>query len=355
MSSLISVLAQNFKDYDIYFIHNIGNGTDVNTDSYKEYYALTREYGINSQLSPYDPRTKEVCNIKRDNIFELSFENDHNLDSGAWYKFIKTKKWQNYDYVLFMGEGALLTYETVITDTLNFCVKNNAHFVSGAQDKRCLPKELFLNINSKDDPSNKYYLFHDRMTKEVFDIFCRDKAFKDIFDAWRSDFKTVTENHVPDFLGYIYVNCARKRLKSLADIKREGNVKFHKENGQEWFGCCCNFLLSKELLTRLSEKLEKNNIHDFLKLPFSADALEVIWGFIPLWLGFDKWFFNGIHRVRKNFVNYKREDGQRGLSQYLNQYYSGKIKTVYKEDFIKIVKINKNLEYLKETLNSYYF
>jgi hypothetical protein len=355
MSTLITVLAQNYKDYDIYFIHNLGDGTDVFPDSHEEYYVLAKEYGANPQLSAYDAGTKEACRINRSRVYDLTFQNDHNLDSGVWYKFIKTDLWQSYDYVFFMGEGTLLTFGSVITDTLNFCRKNNAHFVCGAQDKRRLPKELFLNLYAKDNPDNKLNVYHDRMTKEVFNIFCRDDAFKKLFDSWGSDFAVTTENHVPNKWGYIRVNCARKRLETLVDFKQEGHVKFHKENSPEWFGCCCNFLASKEFLEKLSKKIEEYNIHDFIGLPFSADALEVIWGFIPLWLGFDKWFFNGIHRVRKNFVNYQREDDQKGMVKYLNSYYRGKISVDYEGDLIKIKKLNKRTGYLKEVLNNSYF
>ena len=355
MSTLISVLAQNYRDYDIYFIHNAGDGTDVFPDAYKEYYTLAREYGVNPQLSGYDPRTREVSKINRPGVHDLTFQNDHNLDSGAWYKFIKTKLWQSYDYVFFMGEGTLLTFDSVIKDALDFCRKNNAHFISGAQDKRRLPKDLFLNLYTKDNPANKLNLYHDRMTREVFSMFCRDKAFEKLFDSWGSDFVVTTENHVPDKWGYIRVNCVRKRLKTLVKLRQEGRVKFHKVDSPEWLGCCCNFLVSREFLEKLFNKIEEYNIDDFLSLPFSADALEVIWGFIPLWLGFDKWFFNGIHRVRKNFVNYQREDDQKGMVKYFNSYYRGKISLGYEGDLIKIKRLNKKTGYLKEVLNQNYF
>lgn len=365
MSTLISVLAQDYRDKDLIFLYQNGNGSCPKKDTYNEYRKLSAEYGVNIQLSDYDPRVKEVCRIKNGNITNLEFENDHSLDSGAWYKFIKTGLWRKYDYVFFLGEGALLTFNTTLTDSLNFAKKQGIHFITGSQEKRSMPKERFLNYNVTVDSADKMGIYHDQMIRETFNIFCRDKAFKNIFDSWLSDFELTTENHVPDMRGalgnlihrkeYIYVNAVKKELDDVVKFRQEGNVKFHKENDPQWFGCCCNHLVTRDFLERFSRKLEQYNMCEAIELPFAGTTLEVIWGLIPLWLGFDKWFFNGIHRVRKNFLTYRREDNPEGMSRYLNRYYARKIKTTYKGDFIKIKKLNSSLRYMKEILNSYYF
>jgi hypothetical protein len=279
-----------------------------------------------------------------------------------------------------------------------------------------MPKAFFLDGCIRGANPNRMDIFHERMVNEVFRIFCRDADFKNVFDSWSSDFKLTNEYHLPDIWGYkgmwlsminyfypnlkkgpkpkinlsslsrlffaynqlvsrlsvyladylprrnginreefIYVSNARVKLEEFISYQQEGKVKLHKENSPEWFGCCCNHFMSREFLRRLSDRVEKNNLFEAIELPFSASALEVIWGLIPVWLGFDKWFFNGIHRVRKNFGNFRREDDQEGMTRYLNRYYAGKFSVSYKGDFLKIKLLHKNLRYLEDILNSRYF
>ena len=66
--------------------------------------------------------------------------------------------------------------------------------------------------------------------------------------------------------------------------------------------------MSRSFLERFTAKLDEFCMWDVLTLPFSGTSLEVIWGFLPAWLGFEKWFTDGFHRVRKDFVTYRRED-----------------------------------------------
>lgn len=368
MSTLITTLAQDFKDYDMFFLYQEGDGTEANSDTYreyfKEYYALVGTHGINAQLDTYDPKTIEVCQITGRNTHELRFRNDHALDSGAWYKFIKTGLWQSYDYVMFLGEGALLTQETVLGDTVHFAQDSGIHFITGSQEKRRVPRERFLNGFISAKKRTEMTVFHDRMINETFNVFCRDGEFKKILETWSSDFDAGQEHHVPDIWARkrfwqrgdrIYVNAARKKLKDVVDYKKRGLTKFHKSNKPEWYGATCNHFVSREFLRRLSEKLEKHKIYDIIELPFSATALEIIWGLIPCWLGLDKWFFNGIHRVRKNFVTYKREDDPDGMVRYINRYYRGKIRVDQRDGFVKLGKCSNRFENMKLSLNHFYF
>lgn len=418
MSTLITTLIQSYQDYDIYFLYQEGNGTDAASSLYqeyfREYYALIDECGINKQLDPYDPRTKNVCRISGKNIHELHFQNDHALDSGAWYKFIRTGLWKKYDYVLFMGEGALLTRATVLSDTLQFASDNHIHFITGAQEKRRFPQKLVLNGFASSKKKSQMTAFHDRMIKETFEIFCRDSNFRKVMESWTSDFAVEQQHHVPDIWGYkghwmktiniaypnpakmssfpkqqikyalsrinkfvllylnlisvidkiedkgegdsyIYVNGARKKLSDVVDFHKSGSVRFHKSNEPEWFGATCNHLMSKKFLEEFSGKLEQYKIYDVLDLPFSATALEIIWGLIPIWLGFEKWFFDGIHRVRKNFVTYRREDDPEGMVRYINRYYRGKLSITYHGDFIKVSKCSDKFKKIKDSLNGFYF
>ena len=82
-----------------------------------------------------------------------------------------------------------------------------------------------------------------------------------------------------------------------------------------------------------------------MKLPYSAGALEPIWSLIPKWLGYDLWFFNGIHRPRKDFLTYQRNDDIYGIVKYLNSYYKKSIKVTPQGDFL-------NLKVLKKSLNA---
>jgi hypothetical protein len=156
---------------------------------------------------------------------------------------------------------------------------------------------------------------------------------------------------------YIAVNAKRRNLNSIVDFKEEKGVKFHKanDNNLQWFGCCCIHMLSNEFLDSFSSKLHEYQMFDMLDFPFSATALEVIWGFLPSWLGFDKWFFDGIQRPRKNFYTREWEDSPEWMAHYLNWFFRGKLYVEPEDDFIKIKKMSGDLAYLTECLNSGYF
>ncbi len=378
MSTLITLAMQDYVNFDMYVLYQMGDGSCPDKRSYKPYFKLAKKYGYNVQLSPYDDRVREVINkVNFKNCYEMEFENDHGLDSGCWYKFIKTKKWEKYDYCFFIQEGTLFTGPTVLSSALEFVKSNDIHFLTSGHEKRRLPKKVFLNCNTRGTNNKEFDLYHDQRIREIFDIFSRDKNIKKLFDQWGSDFPITTQNHVP-YVGdsifnswyqtlrtikhcrefpfankVIYENTLKRSLKNVINNFTEyKNVIFHKANDVEWFGCSCQHLLSNNLLKQFYNKLKKNNIFEVLDIPFSGTALEVIWGFIPVWLGFDKWFFNGIHRVRKNFITNKREDDPIGMCGYINKYFRGKIKVVPDGDYIKIKKIKKEYLYIKNILGS---
>lgn len=431
MSTLITTLSQNYKEFDIYFLHQVGHGDKyygtVHKEYFDEYYDLVEKYGINQQLDSYDPETRDACSISRRNVYHVEFENDHALDSGAWYKFIKRGLWKDYEYVLFMGEGALLTGSSVLGDTIEFVTKNNVDFVTGAQEKRKISKDKFLNKFVENDENDEMGKFHDRMIKKTFEHFYRDKKFIKIMKKWGVGFDTEQQHHVPDiwnrngswlkivsrfypnnngrrsvfknmvnkiivfinnifslkFLCYHFLLFLSKkhfilknyRCKSISNeqegifvnnhwenisnlglthLNQQNNVKFHSSEDPAWFGATCNFFVSNKFLVEFSDKLESNNIYQVLDLPYSATALEVIWGDIPLWLGFEKFFFDGIHRVRKNFINNRREDDPDGMVRYINKYFQGELLVKNQNNKIKIVSISKEKEYVLSELNNLY-
>jgi len=422
MSTLVTVLAQDFQDADFFFIYNVGDGNNPEKASYQEFHRLTREFGPHFHLTPFDPRVREVTRLKRSRVFEMEFDNDHALDSGAWYKFLRSGRWRDYDYVFFIQEGTLLTRANAVSAALRFAGRKGVHFLAAGHYKERLPKNLFLRLNTRGSDPTPLDFFHDRMIRATFDLFCRDAEFQTLFEHWRDDIKPTQQNHVPDIgqslwnralyaansdgalattwakrsaasllrrnrdllcrldpwlaqaaitfgellpRGWgrngngagetIYVNAARRRLDDVVFAIDEGGVKFHREAEPEWHGCSCNHMLSREFLERFTEKLERHNLYEVLDLPYAGTALEVIWGFLPNWLGFEKWFFNGEHDVWKNFATYKRVDDPQGSAHYVNRYYRGKLFVGGEGEGIKIRRMSRDFSHLREIVSEHYF
>ena len=99
MSSLISTFVQNLQkySYDVHFIYQVGPD---------KIYPDMIKGGINRQLSPYDPRVEEITDVNYDGVYRWRFQNDHGLDSGAWWNWILNTEeaWRNYRYVWFCSE-----------------------------------------------------------------------------------------------------------------------------------------------------------------------------------------------------------------------------------------------------------
>ena len=93
MSTLLTLVSQPRQDADCFFLYNIGNG-ESSRETYAEYRGLAAREGVNTQLSPFDERVREVCQLRGWNVFEIEYENDHCLDSGCWYKFIRDERWR---------------------------------------------------------------------------------------------------------------------------------------------------------------------------------------------------------------------------------------------------------------------
>ena len=132
-------------------------------------YRIKESQGANKQLDKYDENIKRACQLNRNNVFELSYNNDHGLDSGAWYKFIQSHKWEKYEYVFFMGEGALFTHCSALSDTLEFSQKNDIHFITGSQEKRFVSKDKWLGGFASSKTKNEMTLQdHDDIPQHVF-------------------------------------------------------------------------------------------------------------------------------------------------------------------------------------------
>ena len=416
MGTLLTLLSQEHQDADLFFAYNAGDG-GLTRESYREYREISAKAGVNSQLSDFDERVRSVCQLRDRPFVELEYENDHSLDSGVWYKFIRDGRWRDYDYVLFAGEGLLLADPNVLRALLAFADRRQAHFIASGHEKRRVPRAAMEGTCRRGHGQTPLDLFHDRMIAETFGVFARDPDFRTVQDRWGSDFGPATEHHVPGVTvrgeawrrlrgriqrrwGSAYTNPdvplagrvaravppaidrwnSRARLwtpaggasagplmqypggsyaalpvTTAAEIDSENGVGFHRVEGVEWFGCTVIHLMSRQLLERFSEKLDRFDIYDALDLPFSGSALEVVWGFLPAWLGVDKWFTNGFHRVRKHFATYQREDYPPEMASYINRYHAGRLAVGWERDFLKLRAWRAGLGDMRRALPSVYF
>lgn len=399
MSSLITLLAQDFQDVDLFFLYNVGAGDAARPNA----------PASNTQLSPFDERVRDVCRLQRPGVFEIDYVNDEALDSGAWYRFIRSERWRAYEWTLFAGEGTLFARPALLSAMLSLAASNRqVHLIASGHEKRRIPKSAFLKYRERHEHPTDRDRLEDRMIEEAFAIFSRDPSFQRLFDGWGSDFPAETQNHVPDggppsdFLrrlrsrwartwgppakggawsrapwaveyplarlrllapppapngspAPVYVNGVPRPAESVADITRVNGVGFHKVEGPEWFGCATNHLMSRTFLERFHARLEEFRLWDVLDLRYAGTPLEVIWGFIPGWLGFEKWFTDGFHRVRKDFATYIREDGPPEMAAYIDRYYRGHLAVTWRGDYLKIGAYRSGLERLRDQLPAVYF
>jgi hypothetical protein len=416
MGTILTLLSQEHCDADLFFVYNVGDG-DVTRASYQEYREISATVGVNTQLSDFDDRVRSVCQLRERRFVELEYENDHSLDSGVWYKFIRDGRWRDYDYVLFAGEGLLLADPRVLRALVAFADRRQVHFIASGHEKRRVPRAMMDRTCKRGQGQTRLELFHDRMVAETFDVFGRDPEFRTVFDRWGSDFDTETEHHVPGVtvrgeewrrlrgriqrrwgsaynnpdapiagrlaravppaidrwmsrarmltpaavaaggppMAYSGGSYAARPVTSAAEADAEQGVGFHRAEGVEWFGCTVIHLMSRPLLERFSGKLDRFGMYDALDLPFSGSALEVVWGLLPAWLGVEKWFTNGFHRVRKHFATYQREDYPPEIASYINRYHAGRLAVGWERDFLKLRAWRRGLGDMRRALPPVYF
>ena len=431
--SLITAVLQDYTDTDFYFAYQCGDGVCAHKPTYQEYLELAKSHGVDPQLSPYDSRVHQVCQIPRDNTHELIFENDGALDSGAWYKFLRTGLWEKYEYVCFFGEGTLLASPRSLSAIIDFARSHDVHFMASGHEKKSACKSEMLCGQSRRKGETPMNAFHDAMSAKVFEFFCRDSEFKALFDKWPNEFRGEIQNHVVDIwprptvlyrmwaaanmrhapseqgffdsiksflrknregflaldelvarirldyensypvrvLGlteceggawhrqdpYIHVAGVRRKLSEVvSDVVVQDGIRFHREIRPEWFGCTIAHVMSRSFLRSLTHKLEQHNLYEVLELPYAASSLEVIWGFLPDWIGVEKWFTDGIHRVRKNFATLRREDDEPiSLAGYINRYYRGQAVVSPGDDCLKVRSFRRSLSRIESELGANYF
>ena len=166
----------------------------------------------------------------------------------------------------------------------------------------------------------------------------------------------VIVNPDTDFPGERFHAGAELFVERDGDVRslRVTSVRFHREPGLEWFGCTVIQMMSRPLLERLADRLERYSLYDAIQVPFAGTALEVLWGLVPAWLGYEKWFTDGFHRVRKHFVTYRREDDPAGMSRYINRYYRGIAAVAPRGDYLSLRALRLSHVRVRAQLNALY-
>ena len=416
MATLLTLVSQERQEADLFFAYNLGDGERTG-ESYREYRDVAASAGINPQLSPFDERVRDVCKLRGWNVFEVEYENDHGLDSGCWYKFIRDGRWREYEYVLFLHEGMLLANPRVLKALVAFADRRGVHFIASGHEKRRVARASMAPRPPGDPAATPMDTFHRRMMAKTFAVFCRDPEFQSVYARWGADVTVETEHHVPGVtsgsawprrirariqkqwgspythreprlagrllrqgpaildrwtsrvrmelgrpepagdlpLAYVGGSYDVAPIANASAIQSELGVTFHRVDQPEWFGCATNHLMSRGFLERFSDRLTRYAMFEVLDLPFSGSALEVIWGFLPAWLGFEKWFANGFHRVRKHFATYQREDYPPEMASYINRYHRGRLVVDWQGDYLKLKAWRPDLGDLRQALPALYF
>ena len=371
-SSLLSLLSQQGeKDYDLHFILIKGSGENRNNKMYKEYFKVKKVKGEkNNQLSNFDKNIFNEINKLKIKYQIHEFENDHGLDSGAWLKLIKTNIWKKYDYSLFLMEGFLFSSDKVLLSLKKFLKKNKPDFISSAHEKR------FYKFDKKEIRKEVFKKYHNESIKNIWTQLLKIKKLKKIYIKTPNHIvrrgkkiRNITEHHISNyslnfieklkliiksilFEGHLYienqsvlVTTNKKLFIKAKDISKKiiniDEIQYHEEKNPFFFGCSCQHIFSKKMICDIRDFAKKNKIYKISKMPYFGEVFEIIWGALPRVLNKKKWYFNGIHRVRKNLINYKREDNIAGMLKYLNLYNYNKINFYQKKGKIRFKVLNK--------------
>ena len=388
-ASLISLLMQNRKDYDLHLIYIKGNGEQRHKDSYKKFYKIVdRNDESNRQLTLDDNRILDF--LKNSKLkYELhEFENDHGLDSSAWYKIIKNKFWKNYDYNIFLMEGFLFNNQFSLDSILRFIEEKKIDFLDMGFEKRFTSAERIKKMYTRKNISD-LEIYHQKQVDYILDILKLDPDYRKLHENWPMNINTNnivtnngrTEYHVSDlkfnyfdFIKYFFkriitdfkvVNFFKKKIfinndgslniYNLSEVTTKyfkyKNIYFHHEKSPYFYGCMCQHVFSKNFLKDLDTKLDQYDFYNKIDVPFSATGLESLWGLYPALLGYNKWFTDAVHRPRKNYISLEREDTNDRLCYYINKYYKNQIQVVPNGDFIKVSSLDNKYDFLKKELN----
>ena len=384
-SSLISLFNQTDLNFELNIIHIKGDGNS--NDKFLQDYNKFSSNQKNEQLTDSDPKILEILKKIKFSYNIFSYQNNHGLDSGAWIKFIKSKFWEKYDYNFFLMEGFIFTQNTFIEDFKSFANFNKPDFIGTGFEKRYLPLQNFLN--SMKDTNNKIDEYHNKCINQIFDDFCVSEKFKNIYEDWSNysirNNKGYTQYFIPMklFSNYRKIKLYLKHIYYKNKIylpyehsilicdednsfytlpvvnlniktQRFGKTNFHIDNSFV-FSCMCQHIFSKKFLEQLYLFFKQNDLFNIYLKPFSATSLEPIWALYPKIFGFDKWFFDGIYRPRKDFFSYRRIDvNVDDISLIFNKFHS-EVKTKNVKNSIKITSYNPKLINKFEYLDKFFF
>lgn len=372
-SSLLSLFSQyDDHDYDLHFIMIKGDGENKLLKKYKKYFEIKKKTGVkNTQLSKFNSQVFNELKKLKKKYYVHEFQNDHGLDSGAWIKLIKSKIWIKYDYNILLMEGFLFSSNNVLKSLRKFLKQKKPDFISSAHEKR------FFKINNEQNKFETNESYHDYSIKKIWSKLLEIKKIKKIYKKSNNyiirdqkKIHNITEHHISNysftffekikliiksiiFSMHIYnkkksvlITSSRKVFINSDKISNNhteiNGIRYHVETSPFFFGCSCQHVFSKKMMTQTKHFFKKNNIYKIAELPYFGEVFEIIWGSLPKVLNKKKWYFNGIHRVRKNLINYQREDNINGLVKYLNLYNLGNIKFSLKNNDIKYKISNQN-------------
>lgn len=391
MSTIISLAVQTFTKYDLHFLFIKGDGNNIKRKEYREYNSIKKKNKKNRKLSAENNTILKIIKKIKKKTYLHSYINDQALDSGAWYRFINEQKFKEYDYCMFLMEGSLFKSEKSLEEIILFLKKDPDCIMLGAE-KLLHPKNLVTNeIFNNNDPFDE---LHKKNTRKVYDQFSKNKNFRIIFRRWNyftqfrnsPAYSLVTNYPHQDYFSTsvkikLFIKYIFKEKKIFNPFKRKlffnefnyrylipsyyvdknefksGNTVLNLEMSEHIYVNGCQHIYSNRYLKKFKEFINKYKIMKVINLPFSATPLEVIWGFMPKTLGYKKWFADCIHRPRKNFLTYAREDNIEGINKYLTIYSKNVLEPTIEKRLIKIKKIKNNLynEKIHTMLGKFFF
>ena len=364
-SSLNSLSSQSFKNYDLNFIFIKGSGIKK-TKTYRRFNLLASKLKNSRYQLSMD--SKEVFNIiknyKKTNKIHI-YDNNQSLDSGAWIKYISKKTWNKYDYTFFLMEGFLFKNKYALEDAINFIKNKKPNMIMLGSElifhTKKVVKKLAHNPYEKNINKKKMNDYHQHNIDKVLKEFGKVNNLKIIINNWKkyNFFRKDNNDIVINFVSTNYFNFFKKMRLYIKYIIKEKNIfnpfqkkifysegdfryliptKFlnlklfkkniylnnisaHLINSPFFFVNGCQHIYSKEYLSTLAKNFKKYNLVNFVyNTPFSGSSLEIIWGLLPSAFKFEKWYLDCLHRPRKNFYNYIREDTKKGMKKYMKMY-----------------------------------
>jgi hypothetical protein len=389
-ASLISLALQKFNDYDLHIIFIKGNG---NHKKYLQYNKLISKYKKNTKLSKSSNQILTILkNFKKKKKIHV-FKNDQALDSGAWIKFISKKIWEKYNYNFFLMEGFIFKSDDALYNLQKFIIMKKPDAIMLGSEKLFTTKER-LNKYALVDKVNKINIYHQEVIKKTFKDFCKFSGFKNIYSNWRDKkiFKRKNEKNLDIIFNFPHIRYFSFLTKFKLFIKfifkeqkfynpfsnliffnegsfryllprkfffnkeiKIGNLTAHIEDSPFVYVNGCQHIFSKKILDKMNKMFLSINIRKILNYPFVGTPLEFIWGMLPNSLGFKKWHADCLHRPRKNFLTYEKEDTAFFMKKYLEMYSENKIKITLYKNTIKISKYLKQYKYIKEILGKKFF